>query len=219
MWVLDRVCFNSAGLSALPGSAVTHLTRIGSDHCPLLVQGRNLEFKPQGSILKFEDVWLDEEGSKEIVIREWQKPAHGSPPAILNHKFARTLRALKIWSREKFGDIHAKAKDLESRIAELQLRESIGTGLDDSELNCLLQLVADYNTTLSRLETWWLQRAKVKWAKCGDRNTAFFHKAATCRKRTNRSAAWLGKMVRKSQVKKGSTSHQNGGPPLPLCLN
>ncbi|PKA45993.1 hypothetical protein AXF42_Ash019754 [Apostasia shenzhenica] len=43
MWVrLDRVCFNSAALSALPGSAVTHLTRIGSDHCPLLVQGRKL---------------------------------------------------------------------------------------------------------------------------------------------------------------------------------
>ncbi|PKA47714.1 putative mitochondrial protein [Apostasia shenzhenica] len=177
MWVrLDRVCFNSAALSALPGSVVTHLTRIGSDHCPLLVQGRNLEFKPQGGILKFEDVWLEEEGSKEIVVREWHKPGHGSPPAILNHKFARTLRALKIWSREKFGDIHARAKDLESRIAELQLRESSGTGLNDSE---------DYNTTLSRLETWWLQRAKVKWAKCGDRNSSFFHKAATCRKRTN----------------------------------
>ncbi|PKA64795.1 hypothetical protein AXF42_Ash016826 [Apostasia shenzhenica] len=186
MWVrLDRVCFNSVALSALPGSAVTHLTRIGSDHCPLLVQGRNLEFKLQGDILKFEDVWLEEEGSKEIVVREWHKPAHGSPPTILNHKFTRTLRALKFWSREKFGDIHARAKDLESRIAELQLREFSGTGLNDSELDCLLQLIVDYNTTLSRLETWWLQRAKVKWAKCGDRNSFFSHKAATCRKRIN----------------------------------
>ncbi|PKA51293.1 hypothetical protein AXF42_Ash002656 [Apostasia shenzhenica] len=119
MWVrLDRVCFNSTALSALPGSVVTHLTRIGSDHFPLWVQGRNLEFTPQGSTLKFEDVWLDEEASKEIVVREWQKPAHGSPPTILNHKFASTLRALKIWSQDKFGNIHAKAKYLESRIAE-----------------------------------------------------------------------------------------------------
>ncbi|PKA63653.1 integrator complex subunit 11 [Apostasia shenzhenica] len=193
MWVrLDRVCFNSAALSALPGSVVTHLTRIGSYHCPLLVQGKNLEFKPQGSILKFEDIWLEEEASKGIVTREWQKPAHGSPPTILNHKFARTLRALKSWNWDKFGDLNARAKDVESRIAELQLRESVGTGLTESELDCLLQLVAEYNTTLSRLETWWLQRAKVKWAKCGDRNTSFFHKAATCRKRINNIRRLVG---------------------------
>ncbi|PKA46599.1 putative mitochondrial protein [Apostasia shenzhenica] len=192
MWVrLDRVCFNSAALSALPGSVVTHLTRIGSDHCPLLVQGENLEFKPQGNTLKFEDVWLEDEASNGIVIREWQKPTHGSPPTILNHKFARTLRALKSWSRDKFGDINAIAKDLESRIVELQSRESVGTGLTESELDCLLHLVAEYNTTFSRLETWWLQRAKVKW-KCRDGNTSYFHKAATCRKRPNHIRRLVG---------------------------
>ncbi|PKA53725.1 hypothetical protein AXF42_Ash021337 [Apostasia shenzhenica] len=134
---LDRVCFNSAALSALPGSVVTHLTRIGSDHCPLLVQGWNLKFKPYSSTLKFEDVWLEEEAFKKIVIREWHKPTNGSPPAILNHKFARTLRAHKIWSRDRFGNIYAKAKDLKSRISELQLRESVDTGLTESELDCL----------------------------------------------------------------------------------
>ncbi|PKA52443.1 hypothetical protein AXF42_Ash020404 [Apostasia shenzhenica] len=91
---LDRVLFNSAALVQILGLQVSHLARIGSDHCPLLLScGLNI-FRPQGGV-KFEDVWLTYEQATVIVRNSWRYSTRGSPSTVLSKKSARTLRALK----------------------------------------------------------------------------------------------------------------------------
>ncbi|PKA62859.1 putative mitochondrial protein [Apostasia shenzhenica] len=175
---LDRVLFNSTALVQIPGLQVAHLARIGSDHCPLL-SGSDI-FKSQGGI-KFEDVWLSYEEAAEIVQTMWRYPVRGNPPSVLSKKSARTLKALKKWSKKEVGDLLAKTKDLDQTILSLQSKEAAS----------LLQLVANYNTTMARAETWWWQRAKTQWLTKGDRNTSFFHRVAIGKKRQN----WIHAIV------------------------
>ncbi|PKA46284.1 Putative ribonuclease H protein [Apostasia shenzhenica] len=112
---LDRIFLNATALSSFTGSRVSHLMRIASDHCPLLLQLMNITFQPQGARLKFEDIWLSYDSARTVVLQAW--------------------------------------------------------------------LIAEYNSCLTRQEIWWSQRAKVRWLSEGDRNTSFFHRMATQRKR------------------------------------
>ena len=44
----------------------------------------------------------------------------------------------------------------------------------------------EINETLQREEVMWNQRSRALWLKCGDRNTKFFHAAASQRRKKNR---------------------------------
>lgn len=46
-------------------------------------------------------------------------------------------------------------------------------------------LRGELETVYSDEDVFWRQRSKVLWAKDGDRNTAYFHSAATARKNNN----------------------------------
>ncbi|KAG0465383.1 hypothetical protein HPP92_019547 [Vanilla planifolia] len=55
---LDRVLLNSVGLQDFPNCAVTHLGRLGSDHCPLLIDIGCRQARKRISRAQFEIVWL-----------------------------------------------------------------------------------------------------------------------------------------------------------------
>ncbi|PKA62730.1 putative mitochondrial protein [Apostasia shenzhenica] len=173
---LDRVLGNSSALDLWPGITIKHLPRIASDHCPLLVV-----FEPHhipASSIRFEDAWLSFEEAHSIVQATWHRPIKGSPIAIVNKKKERTLKALKAlkaWSKINVGDLSARAK-----------KEATVEGLSNEEHLNLLHLVAEFNINAARVKTWWRQRAKAHWLAEGDRNSSYFHKAASGRKHRNR---------------------------------
>ncbi|KAK8951856.1 hypothetical protein KSP39_PZI003968 [Platanthera zijinensis] len=136
---LDRMFLNNLALDILPLAMVQHLTRVGSDHCPLLLPLGVGSPAPSHRWFRFEDVWL-------------------SYPA----------------------------NSLEAEISELQLLESGPTGLSADQTKTLIHKVKELNSTLGRLQTWWRQRAKVRWLTEGDSNTAYFHSMASNRRRCNR---------------------------------
>ncbi|PKA46012.1 hypothetical protein AXF42_Ash021560 [Apostasia shenzhenica] len=94
---LDRVFLNSCALTTFAGSSVSHLSRVASDHCPLLLHLAHIAFKPQGAQLKFEDMWLSYVEAHSVVVKAWHKPCQGSPSTVLNRKCYRTLRSLKFY--------------------------------------------------------------------------------------------------------------------------
>lgn len=70
MAVLDRVFISEDWEEHFPLATARSLTRVGSDHNPLLVEtnsGGNI----RSSIFRFENAWLNQEGFKESVIQKW----------------------------------------------------------------------------------------------------------------------------------------------------
>ncbi|XP_020687616.2 uncharacterized protein LOC110103303 [Dendrobium catenatum] len=137
---------------------VSHLTRIASDHCPILCI---------------------------LVSEKWLVLDTGSEASKLQRKCQRSLKALFFWSKNKFKMLNNLKEELDREICILQSIESSPTGLTEVQAESLRYKVQLLNSTLGRLSTWWRQRAKVKWIEEGDDNTLFFHSMASARRRTN----------------------------------
>jgi hypothetical protein len=75
MSVLDRVLMSPSWEQFYKRSSCETLTRVGSDHCPLLVCTDDHRFKQQ-HIFRFEMAWLTQEGFRERVVSSW--PERGS---------------------------------------------------------------------------------------------------------------------------------------------
>lgn len=71
-----------------------------------------------------------------------------------------------------------------SRIEELERQEEIRTLWEEeaeSLADCCYEIIEIYK----RKEIMWKQRARYKWLKEEDANTAYFHRCANMRRRTN----------------------------------
>lgn len=108
-----------------------------------------------------------------IVSQAWARAVIGSPGKILHTKLMRLKKILKEWNWSCFGNIFSRKNELQQK---LQILESaLQGGWTDSGQQkwdaCrreLLQVEAWENEMLC-------SKARLNWAKDGDRNTKYFH--------------------------------------------
>ncbi|KAL0920046.1 hypothetical protein M5K25_009153 [Dendrobium thyrsiflorum] len=181
---LDRCIVNAKALSKPNKLVVKHLARVASDHCPLLVKIFSNNFHTNKE-LRFEDVWLSYRASWFIVKSSWQKSMVGSEAEILNKKLRRSLRALFFWSKAKNGELNIHKDKLKLEILQLQEEEATSDCFSELRSSLLRAKIIDLNSTIGRLQTWWNQRAKVRWLKEGDSNSKFFHNYASAKYKSN----------------------------------
>ncbi|KAI0519640.1 hypothetical protein KFK09_007094 [Dendrobium nobile] len=182
---LDRCLINSYAMNSINLALVKHLSRIASDHCPILLE----LFKPvipNYKCIRFEDVWCTYHGAFAIVANTCKKGGGNDLANALNLKFKRTLKALFYWSKAKFKSLNVLRDTLKKEIYDLQIEEADGM-LSEKKLMLLRSKVNELNCVLARLNIWWRQRAKARWLEEGDTNSAFFHSFANAR----RSANWI----------------------------
>ncbi|XP_020673452.1 uncharacterized protein LOC110093043 [Dendrobium catenatum] len=110
---------------------------------------------------------------------------------ILNKKCKRVLKDLFYWSKARIKDFSLEKENLKEEISMIQEEEASVGWLSDEKLWELRSKVNQLNSVLSRLNTYWRQRAKVKWIKEGDSKSKFFHSFANTRR--------IGKRI--SQIK------------------
>ncbi|KAI0488429.1 hypothetical protein KFK09_028260 [Dendrobium nobile] len=180
---LDRCFINTAAISSKNRFFVRNLARVASDHCPIL-----LNFTVQQAskkIMRYEDVWASNKASMAVVEKVWRRNYKGNASKILNSKMKNSLKALYFWSKAKLKNLISQQKELIIQIEELQLKEANDGFLSDDECWKLKSKVEELNSTLARLNTWWRQRAKVKWLTEGDRNSNFFQAYASARIHSN----------------------------------
>ncbi|KAL5736534.1 hypothetical protein ACOSQ2_031322 [Xanthoceras sorbifolium] len=87
---------------------------------------------------------------------------------------------LKNWSKVKFGSLR---KVIDRKRCELNLlydRQQSEQVLNDIKLR-----EQELESLLSKEELYWKQRSRVDWLLVGDKNSKFFHKRATARKKKN----------------------------------
>ncbi|XP_020688765.1 uncharacterized protein LOC110104129 [Dendrobium catenatum] len=158
---LDRFLISSSILDAFQELRVSHLTRIASDHCPILCIVSLGRQRARSYWIKFEDVWASLPRAWQLVAEKWLVPDTDSEASKLQRKCQRSLKALFFWSKNKFKMLNNLKEELDREICILQSIESSPTGLNEVQAESLRYKVQLLNSTLDRLSTWWRQRAKV----------------------------------------------------------
>ncbi|XP_019167878.1 PREDICTED: uncharacterized protein LOC109163584 [Ipomoea nil] len=114
-----------------------------------------------------------DEGCRGVVEREWA----GSQGLNLQARLDLCGKGLKAWG----GDRHHK---FGKRIGELRKEmDKVRDSRDPVSLAQFVQFDNSINLALSQEEAFWRQRAKQHWLQGADRNTKFFHKFASHRRK------------------------------------
>ncbi|KAI0492152.1 hypothetical protein KFK09_026418 [Dendrobium nobile] len=180
---LDKCFINPAAMTASNHLFVRHLARVASYHCPIILN--LMVHQASKRIVRFEDVWAQNKASMAVVNKVWKRNYRGNAANILNCKMKKSLKALYYWSKAKMQNLLSLKKELLIQIENLQLKEANEGNLSIEESWILKSKVGELNSTLAQLNTWWKQRAKVKWMVEGDRNSKFFQAFASSRRNSN----------------------------------
>ncbi|XP_020683391.1 uncharacterized protein LOC110100294 [Dendrobium catenatum] len=147
---------------------VLHLTRLASDHCPIICCIMEEVKRSYSHWIKFEDIWASYPMAWQIVWEKWKIEDLGNESVKLQKKCQRMLKALFFWSKNKLKMLNQLKEELDRDIKALQEMECSSVGLTDIQTETLRYKVQLLNSTLARIMTWWRQRAKVNWIENGD---------------------------------------------------
>ncbi|XP_019198912.1 PREDICTED: uncharacterized protein LOC109192673 [Ipomoea nil] len=171
---LDRALCNSVWRTRFPEARVTHLARIASDHAPIFLQVLGERRSRPVAPFTFQAAWLTRPNIHDMVHRTWRTDRG----FIENTKILAT--ELSTWNKESFGNIFRRKKILLSRLSGIQKVQAhrYHKGLASLET----KLKAELEMTLHQEELLWYQKSREEWISSGDRNTTYYHAAATVRK-------------------------------------
>jgi hypothetical protein len=125
-------------------------------------------------------MWERELELGDVVLAAWDNVSTKSDLGAIASTLKGVMCSLQEWSRENFGSVRRKLKELRDQLALLQSQS------DDASRKKAKETVDVMNEMLYREEMMWLQRSRVSWLKEGDRNTKYFHQKAVWRSRKNR---------------------------------
>lgn len=116
---LDRSFCNASWRQLYLEANTRHLTRVNSNHCPILVE---LEKKLALNLLKpfhFLPCWLSHPGFPDVVRDSWR---NSQPLLNAINKFTSTA---KIWNTNVFGNIFTRKKRITVRLKGIQNANSV----------------------------------------------------------------------------------------------
>nr|XP_009768841.1 PREDICTED: uncharacterized protein LOC104219801 [Nicotiana sylvestris] len=152
---LDRCLGNNELQQTFPGLEITHLSKIGSDHCPMLLKC-DIETPPIKKSFRFFNFWTKHETFKDVVKENWNADFSANPFCIFNYKLKKLKQALSTWSRATYGDIFQKIVSLE----EVVLVHERQFEVNPTQMNRqrLQQVQAEMIKHLALEEEFWRQK-------------------------------------------------------------
>ncbi|KAA3482036.1 RNA-directed DNA polymerase (Reverse transcriptase) [Gossypium australe] len=175
---LDRALVNDAWMATFPQSIVHDLTRIKSDHRPLLLITKPDIINFEGRPFRFLAGWTLHNNFSNLVKGKWE--FKGNMTDSLN-KF---IASVKDWNRDVYGFLGNRKRKLMRALNNIQKTLEISTSnhliRKEREMRDELENVLDHKDLL------WRQKARCDWLQLGDRNTNFFHSRTIKRRKSNR---------------------------------
>ncbi|KAL4311976.1 hypothetical protein GQ457_01G025270 [Hibiscus cannabinus] len=174
---LDRFICNSTWYSIFPASEVHHLQRIGSDHCPILLDTGNSNRMSTMRPYRFLAAWNDHPSFNELLESSWSKGD------TLEEKISWFQQNSSKWNSTVFGHIGKRKSTLLARLRGIE--KSLVKSESSFLLNLESELKAELDEVLKQEESFWQQKSRTNWVSKGDRNTAYFHASTMIRRRHN----------------------------------
>ncbi|KAL5542394.1 hypothetical protein UlMin_010104 [Ulmus minor] len=182
---LDRFFGNHSWLETFPIHKVEHLDLFCSDHRPIMLafgnnaSGRKCGKVRRGSRFHFEHAWCEDPRCGDIINSSWLDSSGDLGISGLLDRIALCGKNLEVWGKDKFRHLTKEKKTLQEKISCLSSMH------DSGSWKILKECEKNLNSLLDTEERYWRQRSRVSWLKDGDRNTKFFHKKATARRKKN----------------------------------
>lgn len=138
---IDRAVANAAWKCNFPDTEVTHLPRVHSDHCPILLNLNPTNQQLLDKPFRFQKMWLSHLDFQNLVKLAW--PGGWTDVKESINLFSK--RAI-IWNKESFGNIFYKKKRILARLRGIQL--SLAKRPPSFLTNLKKLLRAEYSTLL-----------------------------------------------------------------------
>nr|ABD28670.2 RNA-directed DNA polymerase (Reverse transcriptase) [Medicago truncatula] len=128
------------------------------------------------SSFKFLKMWTLHDSCQKLIEDCWNVRVLGSPLYVLSSK-------LKVWNKDVFGNILIQVTQAEKKLSDIQ--NHINTsGHNDNLMNAEKIAQTNLDLALQKQETFWVEKAKLKWHVGGDRNTKYFHRLTKIKNKT-----------------------------------
>lgn len=131
MVALDRVFMNSSWEDHFPLVIAQSITRVGSDHNPLIVEVENSR-GVKSKIFRFESAWLQQKGFREWVSAKWPDQQNQKSIDYWQSIATKPRRSLRGWNRNWGSDMKKRKQDLIILIKDLD-HKAEEVGLEDAE--------------------------------------------------------------------------------------
>lgn len=165
---LDRCFGNKEWLNLFPNANQVFLEKRGSDHRPVLVNLLSFDEKRKGRF-RFDKSLLRIPNIKSVVDKAWIGRRSYSNYKV-SDRIKRCRQELCLW--KKNFDLNARDKIIRLQ-GQLEAEES-------SNFPCrsrVLSLKHELMEANREEESFWSQRSKDKWLRCGDSNSKKFHES------------------------------------------
>ena len=172
---LDRRLGNAEWTMLFPSAKVHHLSRVKSDHCPILLTTDLCERKPP-KLFRFEQMWLTNPTFPSLIDDSW-KASEYIPSALSSlSRFPRRLDALteniQSWNKNHFGNIFQRKTHLLARLRGIQV--ALARNPSPFLYSLEHQLTQEYNTVLYQEYLFWRLKSRIMWLNYRDANTKYF---------------------------------------------
>lgn len=176
---IDRVVANASWKCMFPNAEVTHLPRVHSDHCPVLLDLNPRTHQALERPFRFQTMWMSHPDFKNLVKAAWDDKSCPLENSIIIFS-SRVSR----WNKEVFGNIFHKKQHILARLKGIQrsLAYRPSRFLTDLEK----QLRTEYSNLLENERELWMLKSRTEWIMEGERNTKFFHVSTLVNRRHNK---------------------------------
>lgn len=164
---IDRCFANPSWRLLYPEASVTHLRRVFSDHCPVLLE---LSKPPPTSInrpFRFQTMWLHHLGFPNVIREAWEQES------ILPSAIKLFINRVTHWNKIVFGNLFARKRRLLARINGTQ--KALLNGPNQFLVQLEQDLIKEYSDIRIQEEEYRALKSRLNWAAYGDRSTSFFH--------------------------------------------
>ncbi|XP_029150777.1 uncharacterized protein [Arachis hypogaea] len=155
---LDRAIVNEAWMTMFPEGYSEILSRLHSNHCPILVRCHGSPRVKGSRPFRFQAAWATHPSYKHVISKAWNQEFGG-----VTERLKMVQQASLDFNSKIFGNIFMRKNKLEYQIDQIQRRlevtDVLSLRIKEAELR------EDYNRLLLQEELFWYQKSREQWVK------------------------------------------------------